>query len=214
MSFFPSTLFTSADSVLIQARINQICQELDNIINPNNPDIFIIDEKTGWTIEIVRNLKNWLSQKPFNHQNKIIIIYQVHQFNLESQNALLKSLEEPGENNYFILTSNKPSKIINTIISRCQIIKLKNNLSVTTKLKPFIFSDQIKTNLLQGDSIAKDKNQVLPFLQDQLKIYQQLLLKNPSKQNSQIIQKILKAIQMIESNVDPRSALDYLLLNY
>ena len=213
MSLFPSTLFTSADSVLIQTHINQICQELDNIINPNNPDIFVIDEKTGWSIELVRNLKNWLSQKPFNHQNKIIIIYQVHQFNLESQNALLKSLEEPGENNYFILTSNKPSKIINTIISRCQIIKLKNNLSITTKLKPLIFSDQIKTNLLQGDSIAKDKDQVLPFLQDQLKIYQQLLLKNPTKQNSQIIQKILKAIQMIESNVDPRSALDYLLLN-
>jgi DNA polymerase III delta prime subunit len=212
MSLFPSTLFTSANQTLIQVQIDKICQQLNNIINPNNPDIFIINDNTGWTIELVRNLKNWLSQKPFNHQNKIIIIYQVHEFNLESQNALLKSLEEPGDNNYFILTSNKPSKIITTIISRCQIIKLKNDFSIQNDSKPLIFSDQIKNNLLQSEILSKDKDKILPFLENQLKNYQQLLLKNPTKQNSQIIQNILKAIQMIESNVDPRSAIDYIFL--
>ena len=214
MNIFPSTLFTSANFVLIQAHIDQICQQLNNIINPNNPDIFIIDQNSGWTIELTRTLKNWLSQKPFNHQNKIIIIYQVHQFNLESQNALLKSLEEPGDNNYFILTSNKPSKIITTITSRCQIIKLKNDFSIQNDFKPLIFSDQIKNNLLQSEILGKDKDQILPFLENQLKIYQKLILKKPTKENSQIIQKILKSIQMIEANVDPISALDYLLLNH
>ena len=213
MNLFPSTLFTSSNLSLIQTHIDQICLQLNNIINPNNPDIFVIDQNSGWTIEITRTLKNWLSQKPFNHQNKIIIIYQVDQFNLESQNALLKSLEEPGENNYFILTSNKPSKIINTIISRCFIIKLKNEWSVQNDSKPLIFSDQIKTNLLQSDNISKDKNQILPFLENQLKIYQKLILKNSTKQNSQIIQKIIKAIQMIEANVDPKSALDLVFLS-
>ena len=101
MNIFPSTLFTSTDSHLIQTNIDKICQQLNNEINPNNPDIFIINETTGWAIESVRLLKKWLSQKPFNHKNKIIIIYQVDQFSLESQNALLKSLEEPGDNNYF-----------------------------------------------------------------------------------------------------------------
>jgi len=212
MNLFPSTLFISASTTLIQSHIDEICQQLNNIISPNNPDIFIIDQNSGWTIELTRTLKNWLSQKPFNHQNKIIIIYQAHQFNLESQNALLKSLEEPGENNYFILTTNKPSKIINTITSRCQIIKLKNDFSIQNDLKRLIFSDQIKTNLLNSDSIGKDKNQILPFLENQLQIYQQLLLKYPTKQNSQITQRILKAIQMIEANVDPRSALDLVFL--
>lgn len=212
MNIFPSTLFTSANPSLIQDQIDRICQQLDNTINPNNPDIFTIDETTGWTIELTRTLKIWLSQKPFNHQNKIIIIYQVHQFNLESQNALLKSLEEPGENNYFILTSNKPSKIINTITSRCQIIKLKNDFSTPEDSKPLIFSNQLKANLLQSEILSKNKDQVLPFLENQLKTYQKLILKNPTKQNSQIIQKILKATQMIEANVDPRSALDYIFL--
>lgn len=213
MNIFPSTLFTSTDSHLIQTNIDKICQQLNNEINPNNPDIFIINETTGWAIESVRLLKKWLSQKPFNHKNKIIIIYQVDQFSLESQNALLKSLEEPGDNNYFFLTTNKPSKIINTIISRCRIIKLKNDFSLSKDTKPLVISDQIKTNLFQSENISKDKNQVLPFLESQLKTYQQLILKNPTAKNSQIIQKILKSINMIEANVDPRSALDFLFLS-
>lgn len=213
MNIFPSTLFTSTDSHLIQTNIDKICQQLNNEINPNNPDIFIINETTGWAIESVRLLKKWLSQKPFNHKNKIIIIYQVDQFSLESQNALLKSLEEPGDNNYFFLTTNKPSKIINTIISRCQIIKLKNDFSLSKDTKPLVISDQIKTNLFQSENISKDKNQVLPFLESQLKTYQQLILKNPTAKNSQIIQKILKSINMIEANVDPHSALDFLFLS-
>lgn len=213
MNIFPSTLFTSTDSHLIQTNIDKICQQLNNEINPNNPDIFIINEATGWAIESVRLLKKWLSQKPFNHKNKIIIIYKIDQFSLESQNALLKSLEEPGDNNYFFLTTNKPSKIINTIMSRCQIIKLKNDFSLSKDTKPLVISDQIKTNLIQSENISKDKNQVLPFLESQLKTYQQLILKNPTAKNSQIIQKILKSINMIEANVDPRSALDFLFLS-
>ncbi len=212
MNLFPSTLFNSSNLNLIQPHIDQICQQLNNIINPNNPDIFVIDQNTGWTIELTRVLKTWLSKKPFNHQNKIVIIYQVDQFNQESQNALLKSIEEPGENNYFILTSNKPSKIINTIISRCLVIKIKNDFFSLEKSKPIIFSDQTKTNLLQSESLSKKKEEVLPFLKNQLKIYQKLILKTPTKQKSQIIQKILKSIQMIEANVDPHSALDYLFL--
>ena len=213
MNLFPSTLFTSNNDQLIQFEIDKICQKLKNTITPNNPDIFIINENTGWTIELTRTIKNWLSQKPFNHQNKIVIIYQVHQFNLESQNALLKSIEEPGENNYFILTSNKPSKIINTIISRSFIIKLKNDYSSSQTSKPIIFDHQIKNNLIQSETIGKDKNQILPFLENQLQIYQKLLLTEPNQQNSKTTQNILKAIQMIEANVDPRSALDLVFLS-
>lgn len=213
MNLFPSTLFNSSNKSLIQTHINQICQQLDNFINPNNPDIFIVDQNTGWTIELTRTIKNWLSQKPFNHQNKIVIIYQIDQFNSESQNALLKSLEEPGEKNYFILTTNKPSKVINTIISRCQIIKVKNDFSLLKDSRPLVISDQIKTNLLQSENFSKNKEEVLPFLENQLKIYQQLIIKNPTSSYSQIIQKILKSIQMIEANVDPRSALDFIFLS-
>lgn len=213
MEIFPSTLIISSDNHLIDNQINQICNQLDNYIKPNNPDIFILNQDTGWTIELTRLIKKFLCQKPFNHQNKVVIIYDAHQLNIESQNALLKSLEEPGNNNYFILATNKPSNITKTIISRCQIIKLKNNHQADNNSKPLIFSSNTSKNLLQSENLSKDKTQVLPYLKNQLKIYQKILIQNPSQENSLIVQKIIKSIQMIESNVDPRSALDFLFLS-
>ena len=44
----------------------------------------------------------------------------------EALNAFLKNLEEPQENIYFVLTAVSERKVLPTIVSRCQIIKLKN----------------------------------------------------------------------------------------
>ncbi len=213
MNIFPSTLITSSNLEQINQKIDQICKILNNQINPNNPDIFIIDQQTGWTIELIRQIKNFISKKPFNHTNKIIIIYDVHQLNIESQNALLKTLEDPGENNYLIITTSKPAKLLPTITSRCQTIKIKN-VSFQCQAKDcLIFSKNIKKDLTLSETLSKDKTQVLPLLENQLQIYHSLLKSNPSVQNSKTIQKILKAIKMIESNVDPKSALDFLFLS-
>ena len=214
MDLFPSTLFISSNNLLIDQHINQICHQLSNEISPNNPDIFIINETTGWTIELTRSIKNFLSQKPFNHSNKIVIIYQVDKLNNESQNAILKTLEDPGHNSYIIITTSKPSKLLPTIISRCQSIKLKNKTNFEPREdKPLSISHDIKKDLLTSESLSKDKTQVLPFLEEQLQTYQQILIKDPSPQNSQLVQNIIKALQMIESNVDPKSALDFLFLS-
>lgn len=213
MNLFPSTLIISSSKDQIDQKINQICNFLKNKLNPNNPDIFIINQQTGWTIELTRSIKNFLSKKPFNHSNKIVIIYDSHQLNSESQNALLKTLEDPGENNYFIITTSKPSKLLPTIISRCQTIKLKNDFSQCPNGECLIFTHNLKKDLSLSESLSKDKTQVLPLLEKQLKTYHALLKTNPSVENSKTIQKILKSIQMIEANVDPRSALDFLFLS-
>jgi replication-associated recombination protein RarA len=213
MDLFPSTLITSSNSEQINQKINQICHFLKNEINPNNPDIFIINNQTGWTIELTRQIKNFLAKKPFNHSNKIVIVYDAHQLNSESQNALLKTLEDPGENNYLIITTSKPSKLLPTIISRCQTIKLKNNLSQCPTGDCFTFNHDTKKDLSLSETLSKDKTQVLPLLENQLKIYHSLLKTNPSLENSKTIQKIIKSIQMIEANVDPKSALDFLFLS-
>lgn len=213
MDLFPSTLITSSSSDQINQKINQVCHFLKNEINPNNPDIFIINDQTGWTIELVRQIKNFISKKPFNHTNKIIIIYDAHHLNTESQNALLKTLEDPGKNNYLIITTSKPSKLLPTIISRCQTIKLKNDLSQCQTGDCLVFSHDTKKDLILSETLSKDKTQVLPLLENQLKIYHSLTISNPSTQNSKTLQKIIKSIQMIEANVDPKSALDFLFLS-
>lgn len=211
MDLFPSTLIISSNQSNIDSQISKICDVLGNNINCNNPDILVINQATGWTIELIRQTRHFLSQKPFNHPNKIIIIYQAENLNTESQNALLKTLEEPGFNNYVILSTSKPSKLLPTIISRCQIIKLKNT-NQTTDGKPITILHNIQKDLLNSESLSRDKTQVLPFLEDQLKIQQKILIDSPKPETSKIIQRIIKSIQMIEANVDPKSALDFLFL--
>lgn len=59
-------------------------------------------------------------------QGAIIVIQDADTMSTEAQNRLLKTLEEPGLNVYFILTSAKPEQILATIRSRTSILTLKN----------------------------------------------------------------------------------------
>ena len=207
---FPSTIIISSDPNLISEEINRLCQKLENIISLNNPDIFNIGVLSGWGIDTIRAINSFLSKKPISHQNKIVLIQDAQNLLTEAQNALLKNLEEPGVNNYIILTADNSSSLLPTIISRCKIIKIKSSPSVPKdllKITGNIFSD-----LSASEKIAQNKNDVLPFLQGQLALFQKKLSKDPSKKNSRQIQKIIKAISMIKSNVDPKSALDYVIL--
>ena len=131
--------------------------------------------------------------------------------NPESQNALLKTLEEPGPNNYFLLTTSKISALLPTIISRCQKIRIASPTSISsTELWPI--TGNPKKDLDFAATINSDKLKIKGLLEQQLLAYQQKLLTSPSQTTAQIIKKLLSAINLIDSNVDPKSALDYFFL--
>lgn len=194
---FPSTLIVG-DS---QDTINQIIESLGHIKILNNPDIFVID--SDYSIDEIRNLKKFISTKPYNHQNKIIIIYAVDNLEIPAQNALLKILEDPGENNYLILTTNKPNSLLATILSRVHQIKIR---PLAEKIKNKIIFPAGK---LTDMNLSKDE--ILPFLEEQLTLHHQNLIENP--QSTAIIKTLLKSIDMIRHNVDPFLALDYFMLS-
>src|SRR3989339_1010875 len=95
---FPSTLITGNNTSLIDQTVSDICQKLKTDLNPNNPDTLLIN--TDYSIDQIRSLRSFLAQKPFSHQNKLVVIQNADQLHHEAQNALLKILEEPGANNY------------------------------------------------------------------------------------------------------------------
>lgn len=194
---FPSTLIVGD----YQNLITKILQSLGHTKIINNPDIFVID--TDYSIDQIRSIKKFISTKPFNHQNKIIIIYSVDNLEIPAQNALLKILEDPGENNYLILTTNKPNSLLATILSRTHQIKIH---SPTEKSKSKIV---FPTGKITDMNLAKEE--ILPFLEKQLILHHQNLLDNPK--NTSTIKIILKSIDMIKHNVDPFLALDYFFLN-
>src|SRR3989344_3958708 len=83
-----------------------------------NPDLFMLgDENTG--IDQVRNLKKFLSLKPYSSRYKVAIIDNANQMGVEAANAMLKVLEEPPAHSLIILISANPQALLPTIYSRC-----------------------------------------------------------------------------------------------
>ena len=71
------------------------------------------------SIDQIRGLNNFINQSSFNNIPKFIIFDSADNFNKNSSNSLLKILEEPANNTYFILISHQLSNILPTIRSRC-----------------------------------------------------------------------------------------------
>ena len=61
---------------------------------------------------------------PFESDKKIFMLFNVHQMNEASQNKILKTIEEPPKNTYFILAGKSASKLLPTIKSRVKQIEL------------------------------------------------------------------------------------------
>ena len=100
-------------------------------------------------IEQIRNIKVFLSKKSIQSTKKFILIEKAHQLNESSSNCLLKTLEEPT-NGVFILLTSRLNLLLDTIISRCQIIKFKPYSDKA--LKQIIEQSNYKTIDLLSDS--------------------------------------------------------------
>ena len=118
----------------------------ERITNNNYPDFLIIEPtstleaksskssdlgkttKTGSEnikIAQIRNIKSFLGQKSINSEKKIVLILDAHLLNEAASNCLLKTLEEPN-NGIFILLTSKLNLLLDTIISRCQLVRFRS----------------------------------------------------------------------------------------
>lgn len=74
-------------------------------------------------IEQVRLIQEELHKRAFLNDWRVILFLDAHYMTAAAQNALLKILEEPPEKTLFLFTGNE-SGLLQTILSRCQIIRL------------------------------------------------------------------------------------------
>jgi len=94
------------------------------IINGSSPDLILISpEKKEIQISQIRDLSYKLSFRPYSAEFKVAIIDDAHLMNIQAQNSLLKTLEEPGESSIIILVSSHPEMILPTIRSRISLMK-------------------------------------------------------------------------------------------
>ena len=122
------------------------------IQNNSNPNFNLIDvnsEKKSIEINQIRNLINNLNKSSFNSKPRFILIDNIEFLNVNSINALLKILEEPNENTYFILINNN-KKILSTLLSRCLNFKISLSNEKVIFVNKLLFDDDIK-NLINSD---------------------------------------------------------------
>jgi DNA polymerase-3 subunit delta' len=97
------------------------CPSCRQIASGSFPDLLVI-EPDGQNIKIeqIRALNRTLGFKPLSGKYRVSIICQAETMTDEAANSLLKTLEEPPQNNILILNVSEPQSLFPTIVSRCQ----------------------------------------------------------------------------------------------
>tara|TARA_X000000950_G_scaffold216942_1_gene261066 strand:- start:319 stop:1251 length:933 start_codon:yes stop_codon:yes gene_type:complete len=111
------------------------------ISNNTHPNLLLIDSIDKKFIEIskIREIFNFTSKTSFSNKKRIVLIDNVEKMSINASNALLKILEEPSTNLFFILIHSSHKKIKSTINSRC----IKFNFFINESEKEKIINNVI-----------------------------------------------------------------------
>jgi len=128
---------------LIINKENRSFKLLQNKSHPNFYLIDLIDDKKNIEINQIRQMINYTNKSSFNEIPRFILIDNIENLNNNSTNALLKIIEEPNQNIFFILIHNSDKKILPTLKSRCLTFKINLTFSETVNISNFLLGKNI-----------------------------------------------------------------------
>ncbi len=130
---------------------NRTYKLIQNKSHPNFDLIDVLPDKKNIDINQIRDLLLKFNKSSFNSKSRFILIDNVELLNINSVNALLKFLEEPTTNTYFILIHNHKD-IPSTLRSRCLEYKIffsnKKIIDISNKLLDGKIFDLINVDLI------------------------------------------------------------------
>ncbi len=188
-----------------ELKINSSNKSYKLTINGSNPNLSLIDtlsEKKSIDINQIREIITNLNKTSFNSKERFIIVDNIETLNISSINALLKILEEPPINTYFILINNDRF-ILPTLKSRCINFKIsldhKTSILVVNKIldddiMKFINKDLINYYLKPGQIyylIDFFKTQKLNLKDYDLKSFLKLVIKDNLYKKNTLIKDII-----------------------
>ena len=112
--------------------INPDNKSYKSLCNFTHPNFFLLennDFEENIKIGNVKNIFKFLNKSTYYSGIKIVLIDNAEYLNINSSNALLKSLEEHNNNTFFFIVHNSANKILDTIRSRCIQFKFFFTLS-------------------------------------------------------------------------------------
>tara|TARA_B100000073_G_scaffold341745_1_gene343571 strand:+ start:332 stop:1264 length:933 start_codon:yes stop_codon:yes gene_type:complete len=134
--------------------INHENQSFKTILNKSNINFHLLDindEKKNIDINQIRELISNLNKSSFNDKPRFVLIDNIEFLNINSLNALLKILEEPSLNVFFILINNN-KKILPTLLSRCINFKISLSNNENSEIIDKLLLDKHK-NKINNDII-------------------------------------------------------------
>lgn len=87
-------------------------------------DLIEVDAASNTGVDYVRELREGAIYAPAQSRVKVYLIDEVHMLSKAAFNALLKILEEPPAHVVFLFATTEPHKVLDTILSRCQVLRL------------------------------------------------------------------------------------------
>jgi DNA polymerase-3 subunit delta' len=104
------------------------CRDCKQIEAMRHPDMNVVQaESEGGTLKVdqVREVQRALSLKPYQAKYRLALFLRFQEANDNAANALLKTLEEAPAHAVLILTADNPEQLLPTIVSRCEILRLR-----------------------------------------------------------------------------------------
>ena len=114
--------------------------------NNSHPNFYLIDlltEKKSIDVRQIREMINYTNKSTFNNNARFILIDNIENLNKNSVNALLKIIEEPNENVFFILINNSEKNILPTLKSRCLIFKISLTFNESLNISSSILGKNV-----------------------------------------------------------------------
>ncbi|GCB30304.1 DNA polymerase III subunit [Anaerotignum faecicola] len=137
------------------------CKSCHAFNHGNHPDVIYFQPlKNGktYTIEDVREqLLETVDLKPFRYEKKIYIIEKADTLNIQSQNALLKTLEEPPAHAVFLLLAERAEAFLPTILSRVVVMKIRP-----------LSAETIADYLMQAGHLAEESHILSAYAQGRI----------------------------------------------
>ena len=127
--------------------INKENKSFKLVQNNTHPNFYLVDllnDKKNIDISQIRNVISYTNKSSFNVMPRLILIDNIETLNRNSVNALLKIIEEPNQNVYFILINNNEKFILPTLKSRCLTFKI----NFTFEQSMFVSNQILNSNLL------------------------------------------------------------------
>jgi DNA polymerase-3 subunit delta' len=91
-----------------------------------HPDVTWVEPRGAHDIlvdDVRQKVVREVALRPFEASKRVFVIADAERMNEESQNALLKTLEEPSPFAHFVLVSSAPGRLLPTIPSRCRMVR-------------------------------------------------------------------------------------------